>query len=40
MNECIDYKKMAPDGYKAMRVIEAYVRRSGLEHGLLELGKL
>ena len=40
MNERIDYKKVAPDGYKAMRAIEAYVRSSGLEHVLLELVKI
>jgi len=40
MNERIDYKKVAPDGYKAMRAIEAYVRSSGLEHALLELVKM
>ena len=40
MNERIDYKKVAPDGYKAMRAIEAYVRSAGLEHALLELVKI
>ena len=39
MKERIDYKKVAPDAYKAMQGIETYVRRSGLEHSLLELVK-
>lgn len=39
MKERIDYKKVAPDAYKAMLGIETYVRRSGLEHSLLELVK-
>lgn len=39
MKERIDYKKVAPDAYKAMLGIEAYVRGSGLEHSLLELVK-
>lgn len=39
MKQRIDYKKVAPDAYKAMLGIEAYVRASGLEHSLLELVK-
>lgn len=39
MKERIDYKKTAPDAYKAMLAIETYVRSSGLEHSLLELVK-
>jgi len=35
----IDYKKVAPEAYKALQGIEAYVRSSGLEHSLLELVK-
>ena len=39
MKQRIDYKKVAPEAYKAMLGIEAYVRSSGLEHSLLELVK-
>ena len=39
MKQRIDYKKVAPEAYKAMLGIEAYVRGSGLEHSLLELVK-
>ncbi|MHB1274019.1 MAG: carboxymuconolactone decarboxylase family protein [Rhodanobacter sp.] len=39
MNTRIDYRKAAPDAFKAMLDLEAGVRRSGLEHGLLELVK-
>ena len=39
MNQRIDYKTAAPEAYRAMQTIEAYVRRSGLEHTLLELIK-
>ena len=39
MKQRIDYKQVAPDAYKAMLGIEAYVRGSGLEHSLLELVK-
>jgi AhpD family alkylhydroperoxidase len=39
MKERMDYVKVAPDGYKAMAGLEAYVRRSGLEPSLLELVK-
>jgi AhpD family alkylhydroperoxidase len=37
MKQRLDYKKAAPDGYKAMQGIEKYVRSSGLEPALLEL---
>lgn len=40
MNTRIDYKKAAPNAFKAMLDLEAEVRRSGLEHGLLELVKM
>ena len=39
MKERINYKKVAPEAYKAMLGIETYVRASGLEHSLLELLK-
>ena len=39
MQQRIDYKKVAPEAYKAMHGIEACVRGSGLEHSLLELVK-
>lgn len=36
----IDYTAIAPDGFKAMIGLEAYVRRSAIEHSLLELIKI
>src|SRR6476646_1724171 len=36
----IDFPKTAPGAYMAMRGLEAYVRQSGLEPGLLELVKM
>jgi AhpD family alkylhydroperoxidase len=39
MKERIDYRKVAPEAYKAMLGIEAYVRGSGLDRSLLELVK-
>ncbi len=39
MKERIDYKKVAPEAYKAMLGVEAYVRGCGIEHSLLELVK-
>jgi AhpD family alkylhydroperoxidase len=39
MKERIDYKKVAPEAFKVMLSIEAYVRGSGLEDSLLELVK-
>lgn len=40
MDTRIDYRKAAPDAFKAMLDLEAGVRRSGLEHVLLELVKI
>ncbi len=40
MNIRIDYRKAAPDAFKAMLDLETGVRRSGLEHVLLELVKI
>ncbi len=40
MHTRIDYKTVAPDGYRAMSTLEVYARRSGLEAPLLELVKL
>ncbi len=37
MQPRIDYRNVAPQGIEAMRGLEAYVRRSGLEPGLLDL---
>lgn len=39
MQQRIDYKQVAPDGYRTMLDLEAYVRSSGNEHPLLELVK-
>jgi AhpD family alkylhydroperoxidase len=39
MRQRIDYRKVAPNAYKAMLAIENYVRDSGLDHALLELMK-
>jgi AhpD family alkylhydroperoxidase len=39
MQQRIDYKQVAPDGYRMMLGLEAYVRSSGIEHSLLELVK-
>ena len=39
MQQRIDYKQVASDGYKMMLGLEAYVRSSGIEHPLLELVK-
>ena len=40
MNTRVDYRKAAPDAFRAMLDLEAGVRRSGLEHELLELVKM
>lgn len=40
MQSRIEYKNAAPVGIEALRGLESYVRRSGLEGGLLELVKL
>ena len=39
MQQRINYKEIAPDGYKTMAGLEQYARRSGLESSLLELVK-
>ncbi len=39
MPQRINYREIAPDGYKAMAGLEQYARRSGLESSLLELVK-
>lgn len=39
MQQPINYVQIAPEGYSAMRGLETYVRRSGIEHDLLELVK-
>jgi AhpD family alkylhydroperoxidase len=39
MQNRMDYKQVAPEGYKAISALESYVRRSGLEPSLLELVK-
>jgi AhpD family alkylhydroperoxidase len=36
----MNYAKAAPEGIKAMRGLQEYVERSGLEHALLELVKM
>ena len=36
----INYYKVAPEGVKAVRALEAYVRTSGLEASLIELVKV
>jgi AhpD family alkylhydroperoxidase len=40
MQQRLDYKKLAPDGYKAMAGLEQYARHSSLESSLLELVKI
>ncbi len=35
----MDYAKASPEGSRAMSALEAYVRRCGLEHSLLDLVK-
>lgn len=39
MKERMDWKSTAPEGYAAMRGLETYARRAGLEGALLELVK-
>ncbi len=36
----VDYRKAAPDAFKAMLALEAGVQRSGLDHPLLELVRM
>ena len=40
MQPRLDVQKIAPQAYRAMAGLEAYIRNSGLEHGLLDLVKL
>jgi AhpD family alkylhydroperoxidase len=40
MEPRMDYAKASPDAYRAMAGLEAFVRRSGIEHGLLHLVKM
>ncbi len=40
MQPRLNHQAAAPDAYKAMLGLETYVRRSGLEHGLLHLVKI
>ena len=40
MQPRLDFQKIAPQGYRALAGMEAYIRNSGLEPGLLELVKL
>ena len=40
MNSRLDYPKVAPEAYMAMRGLEAYVRQCGLEPTLIELVKI
>jgi AhpD family alkylhydroperoxidase len=40
MKSRLDYQKIAPEAYMAMRGLEAYVRQCGLEPALLELVKI
>jgi AhpD family alkylhydroperoxidase len=39
MKQRMDWRAAAPQGFAAMRGLEAYARGSGLEHSLLELVK-
>jgi AhpD family alkylhydroperoxidase len=40
MKERMDYKKVSPQGAKAVGELHAFIRKCGLEHSLLELMKL
>ena len=40
MTQRMNYTTAAPEGFKAMRGLQEYVERSGLEHTLLELVKM
>lgn len=40
MTQRMDYTTAAPDGFKALRSLQEYVEKSGLEHALLELVKM
>lgn len=39
MEQRLDYKKESPGAFQAMLALEGYVRKSALEHSLLELVK-
>ncbi len=39
MERRLDYSKIAPEGLKALRGLQAYVDNCGLEHSLLEIVK-
>ena len=40
MEPRLNYSKIAPEGVEGLSKLESYVRKSGLEHSLLELVKL
>jgi AhpD family alkylhydroperoxidase len=40
MTQRLNYTKVSPDGFKAMRGLQAYVDGCGLEHQLMELVKM
>ena len=40
MKPRLDFTKAAPDAYRAMSALEAYVRGCGLDHSLIELVKM
>jgi AhpD family alkylhydroperoxidase len=40
MTQRLNYAKASPDGFKAMRQLQAHVEGCGLEHPLLELVKM
>jgi AhpD family alkylhydroperoxidase len=40
MTQRLNYAKASPDGFKAMRGLQAYVDDCGLEHQLMELVKM
>lgn len=40
MESRLDYARVAPEGYRAIRDLDRYVRSSGLEHALIELIKI
>ncbi|MBN8737536.1 MAG: carboxymuconolactone decarboxylase family protein [Xanthomonadales bacterium] len=40
MSQRLNYVKASPDGFKAMRTLQAHVDQCGLEHKLMELVKM
>lgn len=40
MNARLNAKLLAPEGYQALRGLQEYVEKSGLEHSLIELVKI